>query len=48
MNLKQYYHKFLREFIDKNWLQSYPNAIVLGERFIGHYYIIVFQADEKE
>ncbi len=48
MNLIKLYQNFLRLHVDKKWLQNYKNAVVLGERFIGNYYIVIFEAEGEE
>lgn len=48
MILKESYQQFLRWVADKKWLRKYKNAIVLGERFIGSYYIVVFESEGEE
>lgn len=47
MFLTQYYHTFIRLFIDQIYFQQYDDVIVLGERFVGRYYIIIFIAIEN-
>ena len=48
MNLRQNYHQFMRQLVDKKWLSKYENAVVLGERFIGKYYIVIFESESEE
>jgi len=46
MILKEIYHKeFMRRKVDEQYLQKYENVIVLGERFLEQYYVVVFQAE---
>lgn len=45
-NLKAKYQTFLREYVDKKWLQQFKNAVVLGERLIAGYYIVIFETPE--
>lgn len=48
MNLKYLYHKqFLREKIDREYLLKYNDVKVLGENFVGKYYVVVFQSTEN-
>lgn len=44
MFLTQYYHIFLRLFIDETYFQNYDDVTVLAEHFVGRYYIIIFIA----
>lgn len=47
MILKEIYHKeFMRRKVDEQYLQKYENVIVLGERFIEQYYVVVFQVEK--
>lgn len=45
-NLKAKYQTFLREYVDKNLLQNFSNVVVLGERFLSGYYIVIFEDEE--
>lgn len=48
MILKEIYHKeFMRRKVDEQYLQKYENVIVLGERFIEYYYVLIFQAQDN-
>lgn len=43
-SLREIYHKdFMRKKVDKQYLQQYDSVIVLGENFIGKYYLVIFQ-----
>lgn len=41
------YLLFLRMLVDKKYLQKYEHATVLGERFIGRYYVVVFKVEKN-
>lgn len=45
LNLKHLYQDFMREKVDREYLQKYENVKVLGERFLGKYYIVVFEVN---
>jgi len=47
MLLKEIYRKeFMRRKVDEQYLQEQENVIVLGERFLGNDYVLVFQAEK--
>ena len=47
MLLKEIYRKeFMRREVDEQYLQEQENVIVLGERFLGNDYVLVFQAEK--
>ena len=46
-NLKTKYQTFLREYVDKNLLQNFSDAVVLGERLLSGYYIVIFEVPEE-
>lgn len=49
MKFKKQYQIFMREFIDKKWLQDYKNVKVLAENFIcKKYYMVIFEADNED
>lgn len=47
MNISLLYLFFLRSYVDKKYFQQYENLTVLGERFIGRYYIVVYQIEKN-
>lgn len=47
MNISLLYLFFLRDYVDKKYFQQYENLTVLGERFIGRYYIVVYQKEKN-
>ena len=40
------YRKFLREYVDKKYLQQYKNVTVLAENFVNNAYIVLFEIQE--
>lgn len=44
MNLKSKYHFFMRSKIDQKYFKNFKHVEVLGERFVGKYYVVIFQA----
>lgn len=46
MNLKQKYQYFLREYVDKKWLQEYSCVKVLADKILDGYYVVIFDVDD--
>ena len=46
MDFNTNYRDFLREYIDKKYLQQYNNLIVLAENFVDNYYVVLFETQE--
>lgn len=44
MDSKSKYHFFMRSKIDQKYFQNFKYVEVLGERFVGKYYVVIFQA----
>lgn len=48
MKLNYIYHrKFTRTRVDEKYFQKHKNLTVLGEKFIGKYYIVVYQIEKN-
>ena len=45
MNIKQKYRNFLRQLVDKKYLENYKNVTVIGENLINGYYIVIFETE---
>ena len=46
MDIYAKYRQFLREYVDKKYLQHYKNVTVLGENFVDNYYVVLFETQE--
>lgn len=46
MDIHAKYRQFLREYVDKKYLQHQKNVTVLGENFVDNYYVVLFEIQE--
>ena len=42
-SLKTLYRLFLRAYVENNYISKYKNALILGENFLGSYYVVIFE-----
>ena len=42
-SLKTLYRFFLRAYVENNYISKYKNALILGENFLGSYYVVIFE-----
>lgn len=43
VSLKWLYRFFLRAYVENNYISKYKNALILGENFLGSYYVVIFE-----
>lgn len=41
------YIDFLRQFVDKKYLEPIENLTILADRLLNGYYIVIFEVDSK-
>ncbi len=44
--IREKYQNFLRQFVDKKYLQKYEIVTVLGDKILNGYYIVIFEVQE--
>lgn len=48
MNIRQKYRNFLRQLINKKYLNNFKSVKVLGENLINGFYFVVIEVIEQE
>lgn len=48
MNIRQKYRNFLRQLINKKYLNKFKSVKVLGENLINGFYFVVIEVIEQE
>ena len=45
MGIREKYRNFLRQLVDRKYLEKFKNVTVLGENLLNGYYIVIFETD---
>ena len=45
MGIREKYRNFLRQLVDRKYLEKFQNVTVLGENLLNGYYIVIFETD---